>query len=133
MRGSHTHGWGSKKKHRGGGSQAGKGRAGTYGAKRSWVTTNKPDYFGRHGFKRPEEVTKIDKIINLEQIEEIAMRTGKKEVDVGALGYTKVLSGGKLTKPITIKAPVINERAKAKITEAGGSAIETAPKKQEGK
>src|SRR3989344_7248475 len=52
LRGSHTHGWGSKKKHRGSGHRGGKGNAGSGkggDAKKPsyWGIKN---YYGKHGF-----------------------------------------------------------------------------------
>src|SRR3990167_9706986 len=70
QRGSHTHGWGSKKKHRGSGNRGGKGMAGT--GKRA--DTKKPsiwksDYFGKHGFVSKTPKLKINPV-NINFIEQ---------------------------------------------------------------
>jgi len=60
QRGSHTHGWGAKKKHRGAGNRGGRGMAGT--GKRA--DQKKPtimnlygnEYFGKRGFLAIEVV-----------------------------------------------------------------------------
>lgn len=128
QRGSHTHGWGAKKKHRGSGSRGGAGAGGMFFQKRSYVTTYEPDRFGRKGF-----VSKTGanlKAVNLTQIDAFAAKNKLKEVDVAQLGYQKVLGGGQLSAPITVKAKVITESAKAKIEKAGGKAV--SEKKNEG-
>ena len=61
MRGSHTHGWGAKKKHRGAGSRGGRGQAGMLKHKKSWMLKNDPHHFGERGFKIPTEVRNTEK------------------------------------------------------------------------
>jgi len=63
FRGSHTHGWGSKKKHRGAGNRGGAGHSAT--EKRAdahkpsiW---GDPKFFGKHGF-RPKQRELINAI-----------------------------------------------------------------------
>ncbi|MEM5814846.1 MAG: uL15m family ribosomal protein [Candidatus Aenigmatarchaeota archaeon] len=121
MRGSHTHGWGAKKKHRGAGSRGGAGRSGHFFQKKSYVTSYAPERIGKKGFA--PKTGAEPKAINLRQIEGLAFKNNLKEVDVARFGYQKVLAGGRLTAPITIKANVITENAKAKIEEAGGKAV----------
>ena len=123
MRGSHTHGWGAKKKHRGSGSRGGVGAAGMFFQKRSYVTTYDRDRFGRKGFGFvPQAAGKRMETINLRQVDALAAKNKLKEIDVSKFGYQKVLGGGRLTAPLTVKAKVITEHAKAKIEKAGGKA-----------
>jgi len=124
MRGSHTHGWGMKKKHRGKGSQGGKGMAGLKKHKKSWMIKYRPDYFGKRGFKTPQGSKKKIKAINLKDIDILAKKLNKTDIDLNELGFQKVLSTGKLTQAITIKAKKFAKRAKEKIQKAGGKAIE---------
>lgn len=119
MRGSKTHGWGGKKKHRGGGSKGGKGYAGLLKHKKSWMLKYEPDHFGKRGFKKPN-ATKERRIINLCDIERIAAQRGTNDIDVSALGYDKVLGTGHISMPLKIKAASFSARAKKKIEEAGG-------------
>lgn len=123
MRGSHTHGWGAKKKHRGGGSQAGKGRSGMMKHKKSWMVTNEPRHFGKYGFKVPAQAAREVCAITLRDLDALAQKLGKKEIDVGEFGYDKVLGTGKVTQALTVKADVIVERAAEKIAAAGGKVI----------
>ncbi len=124
LRGSKTHGWGSKKKHRGSGSQGGTGMSGLMKHKRSWMLQNDPEHFGRAGFKVPSAVKKEEKYINLKDLDAIASKMNKKDIDLSELGYDKVLSTGRLTRPLVVKAKKIVEKAKKKIEGIGGQAIE---------
>ncbi|HLC50979.1 MAG TPA: uL15m family ribosomal protein [archaeon] len=121
MRGTKSHGWGGKKKHRGGGSQGGKGMSGMLKHKKSWMIQNDPDHFGKRGFfSRSEKLNAV----NLEFLGRYAEKNKKKEIDVSELGFQKVLSKGTLKSPLKIKAKVFSEKAKQKIEEAGGEAIQ---------
>ncbi len=136
LRGSHTHGWGCKKKHRGGGSKGGKGMAGTgkrKNTKWTWVIKYAPDHLGKRGFHRPKAVQYIPQVINLSDIDEnlqlfldagIAYEEeGKIIVDTTQLGVDKVLGSGKLTKPLVIKAYYVTPKAEEKIKAVGGEVL----------
>jgi large subunit ribosomal protein L15 len=122
MRGTGSHGWGGKKKHRGGGSQGGKGQSGMLKHKKSWMIKYDPKHFGRKGFNIP--YSRKEKAISLKDLDIFAKKHNKKEINVSELGYQKVLSSGKLTQPLTIKAKKFVENAKQKIEKAGGKFIE---------
>ena len=124
LRGSRTQGYGSHKKHRGAGSRGGRGKAGLQKHKKSWMLINEPDHFGKRGFKVPVNAKKETLAITLKDIDILAKKLNKKEIDVSELGYDKVLSTGKITQPLTIKAKKFVEKAKNKIEEAGGTVVE---------
>ena len=54
----------------------------------------------------------------------LARKNNKTEIDISEFGYDKILSTGRLTQPLTIKAKKVVERAKQKIEEAGGKVLE---------
>ncbi len=132
MRGSNSHGWGHKKKHRGSGHRGGVGLAGTgRGAdakKPTILTTFGSSYFGKKGFKSISKESL--NLISLKYIEdhfEKLVEEGKiiKEksdfvMDTNALGYDKVLGTGKLTKKLKVVCREISESAKEKIEAVGG-------------
>ncbi|MBW6451804.1 MAG: uL15 family ribosomal protein [DPANN group archaeon] len=136
QRRSRTHGWGSPKKHRGAGSRGGRGNAGA-GKKgqqnvaqlRSKGITLGPE----KGFKRVTNVVQQYSIINLNDIElrletYIHYNLAKKvkdtfEIDVSALGYTKVLGYGQITTKMNIIANGFSAKAIEKIEAAGGKAV----------
>lgn len=113
MRGSMTHGWGAKKKHRGKGSKGGKGYGGSTKHKRSYIYAKEPDHFGKRGFFA---LKKKDKTINVGELEKI----GGNEIDLKAMGYDKLLSKGNMTMPLSIKVKRASKKAKEKIEKAGG-------------
>ncbi len=122
MRGSKTHGYGSKKKHRGKGSKGGKGYAGSHKHKWTYIVKYEPDHFGKHGFTSLKKVKmrRRIKIINVGELEKIA--TGK-EIDLDAMGYTKLLGKGEVTKPFVVKISNFSAKAKEKIEAAGGKIL----------
>ena len=115
LRGKKT-GFGSKKKHRGGGSRGGRGLAGLHKFKWSWTVTQEPDHFKKPSMKPKPKTTEP---INLWQINDLALKNNLKEVDLK--GY-KVLSSGELTLPLVIKAEAFSKGAAEKIQGAGGKA-----------
>ncbi len=131
MRGRSSHGYGSKKKHRGAGSRGGRGMAGS--GKRA--DTRKPTilklygnaYFGKSGFKRPQKVKKIKKTINVSQLERLTQNSKQESgfliIDANKLGYTKILGGGELAKKIKVTCKEFSKSAEKKIKEAGGEIV----------
>jgi len=131
FRGHHTHGYGSKKKHRGSGHQGGVGMAGTgkkADQKKTKVWKDKK-YFGRHGF-RSKGAVKISPV-NLFYIEthlDLLVKNGvaKKEgdaykIDIKDLKCNKLLGSGNVTKKYLITADYASAAAVAKVQEAKGT------------
>ncbi len=130
QRGSGTHGWGSKKKHRGAGSRGGRGNAGR--GKRG--EQNKPSiwkntkYLGKYGFKIKKR--KNVRSINVSDIEkgistkfDLKEKSGFIVVNLKELGYDKLLGSGKVTKKFKITASSASKSAVEKINKAGGEVI----------
>jgi large subunit ribosomal protein L15 len=117
-RGKRYHGWGGKKKHRGKGSKGGKGWGGSHKGKKTYIYTYAKGHFGYKGFRQPG--AEKDVIINIGMVDIIARKEGKKELDLGAMGYTKLLSAGKLSSPLALKVFKASASAKAKVEAAGG-------------
>ncbi|BAW30976.1 MAG TPA: uL15m family ribosomal protein [Methanothermobacter sp.] len=130
MRGSRTVGGGSSKKRRGAGHRGGRGQAGGHKHHWTWIVKHDPEHFGKRGFKRPRELVKDLKTINLGEIQEklpkfIKEGIAQKEknitiLDLTRTDYDKVLGQGKITEPLHIKAHEFSAQAKEKIKEAGG-------------
>ena len=78
----------------------------TYGV---LVVTKEPGYFGKNGFTSPQSLHRHENAINLKKVEEIAQTSQqeKPQIDLTALGYTKLLGTGKVTKPLTIQVVII--------------------------
>jgi len=128
QRGSRTHGWGLV--HRGSGNRGGVGNAGK--GKKShckkpqvWGT----DYLGKHGFIKHDAVpVKAISIMHVEQSigKWVTAQLATKQqdvytVDLSKVGYTKLLSNGKITKKINVKVASASSGAVEKIKAAGGS------------
>lgn len=120
MRGSGTHSGGDKKKRRGAGHRGGRGRAGS--GKRG--DAKKPRYWkaGRAGPKGfiSRNTVKV-KAINTGDINLLVENKKiEKKIDLGSLGYTKLLSKGSLKYPIEITVDAATPKAIEKVTAAGG-------------
>jgi len=124
FRGSKTHGWGSKKKHRGAGSRGGRGNAGLMKHKKSLAVVKYIGHIGKRGFKINKEAKKTTKTINLKNLDLLALKLNKSELNLNKIGFSKVLSTGKLTQALTVKAKTFTPKARAKIEESGGKAVE---------
>jgi len=133
LRGSKTHGWGAKKKHRGQGHRGGRGMAGT--GKRA--DSKKPSiwkerYFGKHGFVSKTPQIKIN-AVNISFIEQhlnkfisdglIKKENGFYSVELGKLGFNKLLGDGKVSVKLKINTPYASQKAIEKIKESGGEVI----------
>ncbi|MBI2650073.1 uL15 family ribosomal protein [Candidatus Woesearchaeota archaeon] len=134
QRGSMTHGWGAKKKHRGQGNRGGRGMAGTgkrADSKKPSIWKDK-NYFGKHGFVSKTPKVKINPI-NIQYIEQhinkfisskaITKEDGFYSVELEKLGFNKLLGDGKVLMKFRIKTPYASEKAVEKVKEAGGEII----------
>ncbi len=130
QRGSKTHGWGAKKKHRGKGHQGGAGMAGS--GKRA--DSKKPSiwkerYFGKFGFVSKTPKVKIN-AVNVSYIEQnlekfISRNLVKKDgafysIELDKLGFNKLLGDGRISTKFRIKAQYASKSAVEKIKAAGG-------------
>ncbi len=136
QRGSHTHGWGAMKKHRGLGNRGGAGKAGS-GKK---ADSNKPsiwhikDYFGKYGFinqgatarSAPVNVSTLD-----EKAEQLVSRkmakaeAGGFSINLKDLGSSKLLGKGKASKKLFITCETASKRAIEAVEAAGGKVTTT--------
>jgi large subunit ribosomal protein L15 len=123
MRGTRSYGYGSHKKHRGGGSRGGRGKAGMHKHKWSYTVKYEPDHFGKRGFKRPKAVAKKLKTIGLRGLEKLAAESGKKKIDLTTLGYDKLLGSGRISTGLEVTAKSFSKKAAEKIEAAGGKVI----------
>lgn len=121
-----THGWGSRKRHRGSGSRGGYGMAGSgkraQHKKQHILKFHGNEYYGRHGFFSTH---KKQKAINISDIELKLYKYGKKEgdcfvVDLNELGYYKLLGTGEVKHKLKIICGACSPGAKEKVEKAGG-------------
>jgi len=124
FRGSRTVGYGRIGQHRDSGSK-GHRKVGRHKHLWSYVVTKEPDYFGKNGFTSPQSLHRHENTINLKKVEEIAQTSQgeKPQIDLTALGYTKLLGTGKVTKPLTVQVSSYSKSAAEKIKKAGGEIL----------
>ena len=132
-RGSRTHGRG-KKAGRGAGLRGGRGNAGLNKHNQLKVKIDNPDYFGRKGFKRHPSLHNNKGTINVGSIQSdlpkylengMAKKEGKNIViDLTETDYDKLLGGGVIKSPLTIKVNETTQKARDKVAAAGGK-VET--------
>jgi large subunit ribosomal protein L15 len=121
--------------------RGGSGNAGRYRHKRSLLIRTKEfenmRYKGKKGFFSIAHKKGERKSLNLSQLSDMVdrMLLDKKAqlegdrviVDLGQLGYKKLLGMGTISQPMRIKVDQCSEEALRKIKEAGGEAITSAP------
>jgi large subunit ribosomal protein L15 len=132
FRGSRTCGGGTHKNRRGAGNRGGRGKAG--GCKHHFVRAMIRGYsYGKHGFKRPAEVSTDVSIVNVGELDELApylVEEGLAEIQDGAyhinlenLGIEKVLGSGRVTKNLVVTSEEFSVSARKKIENASGRCI----------
>jgi large subunit ribosomal protein L15 len=88
-----------------------------------------PDYYSKVGFTSPKSLRQEAKIINVGALQEMATKLSMEKqedkvvVDLAALGYTKLLGTGKITKPIKIRVASCSKSAAEKVKSAGGEVL----------
>jgi large subunit ribosomal protein L15 len=119
FRGTRTQGYGRIGQHRDSGSK-GNRKVGRHKHLWSKIVTSEPNYFGKHGFHSPQAIHKIEKTINLQKVDQMAVSS---DINLTELGYTKLLGSGKLTKALTIQVKEASKSAQQKVQNAGGKLI----------
>ena len=124
FRGSRTVGYGRIGQHRDSGSK-GHRKVGRHKHLWSLVVTEEPGYFGKDGFTSPQSLHRHENTINLKKLEEIVQASQQEnpQIDLTALGYTKLLGTGKVTKPLTVQVSSYSKSAAEKIKKAGGEIV----------
>jgi len=130
-RGSRTCGWGQIGQHRKSGSRGGHGHAGMHKHKWTWVLKYKRDYFGKHGFHRPNkrEISSMNLIQlatlldALERKGELQVVEGKPVINLAELGVGKLVGRGKIDKPVLVVVEKWTEKAEKIIKEARGNLV----------
>jgi len=130
-RGSRTCGWGQIGQHRKSGSRGGHGHAGMHKHKWTWVLKYKRDYFGKHGFHRPNKreipsmnLIQLATLLDaLERKGELQVVEGKPVINLAELGVGKLVGRGKIDKPVLVVVEKWTEKAEKIIKEAGGNLV----------
>ncbi len=130
LRGSRCHGWGRSGQHRDSGMQGGHGNAGW--KRHRWSSVIRYGWeIGKTGFTPVNP--KYQRAINIDQLNQnlpTLTEQGKTkpagnriEIDLGQIGYTKLLGTGKITQSLRIIVAQCTEKAASKISQAGGEVV----------
>jgi len=133
FRGYRTHGRG-KKSGRGAGIIGGHGMAGYGKTGKIGMLKEDRNYFGRHGFKRPQCTVEANRTINVGELSEkietfVSMGFASKEgdaykLDLTEAGIDKLLGNGNIDIAVNVTVESVSEKAREKIEAAGGSIAE---------
>lgn len=133
FRGYRTHGRG-KKSGRGAGIIGGHGMAGYGKTGKIGMLKEDRNYFGRHGFKRPQCTVEANRTINVGELNEkietfVTMGFAKKEgeayqLDLTEAGIDKLLGNGNIDIAVNVTVESVSGKAREKIEAAGGSIAE---------
>lgn len=134
QRGSRKHGWGRVCGHWASGQKGGKGNAGLFKHKWTWVVKYDPDYFGKHGFSRWWRLASAEsKALNIDDIEKsidqyrengvLQEEKGLLKIDLEKIGYGKLLSRGNATRAYECIIRSASAKAREKIENAGGRIV----------
>lgn len=92
------------------------------------------NYFGRHGFKRPQCTVEANRTINVGELSEkietfVSMGFASKEgnaykLDLTEAGIDKLLGNGNIDFAVNVTVDSVSEKAREKIEAAGGSIAE---------
>jgi large subunit ribosomal protein L15 len=95
----------------------------------SYVIKYEPNYFGKSGFTSVKSLRQKERRINVGTLEGMAAKfqEGKEQdrpfVDLGTLGYTKLLGSGRITRPLIVKVASCSKSAAEKVKKAGGEIL----------
>ncbi|MDI9644478.1 MAG: uL15 family ribosomal protein [Candidatus Verstraetearchaeota archaeon] len=130
QRGSRLYGWGTIGQHRKSGMRGGFGNAGLHKHKWSWAVKYGAGHFGKDGFVRPAAVTREISAINVGSLQYLIEgkviekdEKGRAVIDLAAMGYDKLLGGGKIDFPAVVKTGKVTDLAKEKVLGAGGEVV----------
>ncbi len=116
---SRYHGRG-KKAGRGAGLRGGRGNAGINKHRLMTRLKYMPGHWGMHGFNRHPSLRKVNVSINLIQVSQMAEGDS---IDLGELGYDKLLGSGRIDRALEITVAAASARAIEKVQAAGGSVV----------
>ena len=127
LRGGRHMGWGQVGQHRASGHKGGLGIAGLHKYHFSTLLKEMPDHFG-HDSTHPPHPIITRKWASVRDLDDLFAKLGKEEggkkvIDLITAGYDKLLGGGKVSKPYTVKVPRFTATAEEKIKSLGGEVI----------
>ena len=126
-RGSRNHGWGQVGQHRASGHKGGLGVSGQLKHHYSSMLKYDPKHFG-HDSTHPPNPSITKKWASVRDLDDLFNKFGKEEngkkiIDLITAGYEKLLGGGKISLPYTVKVGQYTATAEEKVKAAGGEVL----------
>jgi large subunit ribosomal protein L15 len=127
LRGGRHMGWGQVGQHRASGHKGGLGIAGLHKYHFSTLLKEKPDHFG-HDSTHPPHPIITRKWASVRDLDDLFSKFGKEEggkkiIDLITAGYDKLLGGGTISNPYTVKVPRFTATAEEKVKSVGGEVL----------
>lgn len=129
FRGSRLHGWGKSGQHRDAGSQGGRGKAGRFKHKKTRVLAE-GKRLGKHGFRNPQSselrtvnVGELERLMPLHVPAAAGSEVEEQAIDLGKLGYQKLLGKGQIRIPLVVTVSRSSKSAAEKVEKAGGKIL----------
>ena len=127
FRGSRNHGWGQVAQHRASGHKGGLGQSGMLKHHFSTMLKEDPKHFGHNSINPPTRNI-IKKWVGVRDLDDLYLRSGKQEdskkiLDLKALGFNKLLGGGKVKNAYSIKIDQFTAKPEEKVKNAGGELL----------
>jgi large subunit ribosomal protein L15 len=120
-------GWGQVAQHRASGHKGGLGQTGFQKHHYSSMLKEDPDHYGHVAAKTPHpNITK--KWTSIRDLDDLFTKFGKEEggkkiIDLENAGYEKLLGGGKITNPYSVKIKKFTASAEEKLKAVGGEVL----------
>jgi len=127
LRGGRHMGWGQVAQHRASGHKGGLGQTGFQKHHYSSMLKDDPDHYGHVAAKTPHpNITK--KWTSVRDLDDLFTKFGKDEggkkiIDLESAGYQKLLGGGKITNPYSVKIKKFTASAEEKLKAVGGEVL----------
>jgi len=127
LRGGRHMGWGQVAQHRASGHKGGLGQTGFQKHHYSSMLKDDPDHYGHVAAKTPHpNITK--KWTSIRDLDDLFTKFGKEEggkkiIDLESARYEKLLGGGKITNPYSVKIKKFTTSAEEKLKAVGGEVL----------
>ena len=129
LRGGRHMGWGQVGQHRASGHKGGLGVTGFQKHHYSSLLKDEPDHYGHESTSPPHpNITK--KWASVRDLDDLFSKFGKEEggkkvVDLESAGYEKLLGGGKISNPFSVKVGNFTASAEEKLKAVGGEILQS--------
>jgi len=105
--------------------------AGSKKHKQTWILKYYPNYFGKKGFRRPNQSkAEVISLRGLSQLAEKLKQAGEATytedrllVDLTKLGYTRLIGSGRVDSKLFVVSEAWTKGSEQKIAEAGGTIV----------